>query len=534
MNKWKKLVAKGITVLMCTMMSMPVLAAGEWKNPVFHGEHEESEYAMVEMGVYPQKELTGSALTADVMNASYDSKGNASVNGVKIKRLSKEEVTEEIGYVFSEDWKDSQYKYFKYEPIQWRVLNYDGKELLLLSEKILDYQSYNNKQLASWDDSALKKWLNTDFVNQAFEQKEQSKLVGNTDEKVSLLTVNDVVKTEYGFPESKTVSAPSRKATATGYAAKRGIYIETETFGRKNSAWYLKDFISEGAIFYANSVDPFGQIEESKWPWSNNPFNAAGVRPVIRVAVDIPMTNSIYLSSRFMNMQATQKQKIKLVSPVVGDCIIKAESSKTTVASVTNSGTVTALRRGIADITVLTKSGRTLECMVQVSYPKTDLNVDEAVIQVGQKTTAIKLSKKLSTDSVKKWTSSNKKVATVDKNGKITGKKKGKTYITVTMKSGAKAICYLTVQKGSVKTTKLQVNKTKLTLVLSGNPKTFQIKTTKTPVTTQDKVTYKTSNKKVAVVNSKGKITAKKAGKTTITIKCGKKSKKITVTVKKK
>ena len=48
------------------------------------------------------------------------------------------------------------------------------------------------------------------------------------------------------------------------------------------------------------------------------------------------------------------------------------------------------------------------------------------------------------------------------------------------------------------------------------------------------KVTYKSSNTKVATVSSKGKITAKKAGKATITVKAGNKVKKITVTVKKK
>ena len=57
------------------------------------------------------------------------------------------------------------------------------------------------------------------------------------------------------------------------------------------------------------------------------------------------------------------------------------------------------------------------------------------------------------------------------------------------------------------------------------------IKVTKTQVT--GKVTFKSSNKKVATVNSKGVITGKKAGKTVITMKVGKYTKKLTVTVKK-
>jgi len=57
------------------------------------------------------------------------------------------------------------------------------------------------------------------------------------------------------------------------------------------------------------------------------------------------------------------------------------------------------------------------------------------------------------------------------------------------------------------------------------------IKVTKTKVT--GKVTFKSSNKKVATVNSKGVITGKKAGKAVITVKVGKYTKKLTVKVKK-
>ena len=53
------------------------------------------------------------------------------------------------------------------------------------------------------------------------------------------------------------------------------------------------------------------------------------------------------------------------------------------------------------------------------------------------------------------------------------------------------------------------------------------------PITTKDKASYKTVNKKIAAVAKNGKITAKKAGKTTITVKVGKKTKKVKVTVTK-
>ena len=52
------------------------------------------------------------------------------------------------------------------------------------------------------------------------------------------------------------------------------------------------------------------------------------------------------------------------------------------------------------------------------------------------------------------------------------------------------------------------------------------------PVTTGDKVTFKSSKKKIASVGKKtGLVTAKKAGKAKITVKAGKKKKVITITV---
>ena len=47
-----------------------------------------------------------------------------------------------------------------------------------------------------------------------------------------------------------------------------------------------------------------------------------------------------------------------------------------------------------------------------------------------------------------------------------------------------------------------------------------------------EKVTYKTSNKKIATVTSKGKVKGVRKGTAKITIKCGKKSKTIKITVK--
>ena len=129
---------------------------------------------------------------------------------------------------------------------------------------------------------------------------------------------------------------------------------------------------------------------------------------------------------------------------------------------------------------------------------------------------------------IKSVRTTNKKIVKVDKKGKITGKKAGKATVTITYTNGSRRIFRVKVQKGIVKTTAVSVNKRNIILAKKG--KSFQLKVTLTPVTSQQKVTYKSSNSKVAAVNSKGKIVAKKKGTATITVKSG--NKKITCKVK--
>lgn len=129
---------------------------------------------------------------------------------------------------------------------------------------------------------------------------------------------------------------------------------------------------------------------------------------------------------------------------------------------------------------------------------------------------------------IKSVRTTNKKIVKVDKKGKITGKKAGKATVTITYTNGSRRIFRVKVQKGIVKTTSVSVNKRNIILARKG--KSFQLKVTLTPVTSQQKVTYKSSNSKVAAVNLKGKIVAKKKGTATITVKSG--NKKITCKVK--
>lgn len=132
-------------------------------------------------------------------------------------------------------------------------------------------------------------------------------------------------------------------------------------------------------------------------------------------------------------------------------------------------------------------------------------------------------------DYVISWATSNKKIATITGTGKVTGKKKGKATITATLASGLKISTTVKVQKGTVKTKSIVVNGKNVTL---NAKQRYQILAVIAPLTSQQKLTYSTSNKKIVKVDKKGRITAVKKGKATITVKSGSKKVKIKVTVK--
>ena len=140
-------------------------------------------------------------------------------------------------------------------------------------------------------------------------------------------------------------------------------------------------------------------------------------------------------------------------------------------------------------------------------------------------------------DRVVSWKTSNKKVVSV-KNGRIKGLKAGKSAtITVKLASGKKARFKVKVQKAAVATKSIKVTNTatgknqgkKATLKRG---QSLKLKAALTPVTSLQKVTWSSSNKKIVTVSKSGVIKAKKKGKATITVKSGNKKYNIKITVK--
>ena len=191
------------------------------------------------------------------------------------------------------------------------------------------------------------------------------------------------------------------------------------------------------------------------------------------------------------------------------------KSSNTSVATVVD-GEVTALKAGVATITVTTEDGgKTATCNVTVKakVASVSLNKSEASLYEGETVSLIAtITPSNATNKNVIWSSSDTSVATV-LNGKVTALKAGTTSITVTTEDGGKtATCNVTVK---AKVVGVSLNRTAVTLY---EGESFTLIATITPENATNKnVIWSSSNTSVATV-ANGEITALEVGSATITV----------------
>lgn len=200
-------------------------------------------------------------------------------------------------------------------------------------------------------------------------------------------------------------------------------------------------------------------------------------------------------------------------------------TSNDKVATVAN-GVVTAVGQGTAVITATSDDNAAATATYNVTVtdpatggpatkvPATSVSIKKpssTTLNKGKTLTLVAIMAPSNTTDTLTWKTSNPKVATVTA-GKVKAVNKGTATITVTTTSGKKASIKVTVK---IPAKKVKLSKKKATLKVS---KTLKLKATMTPANSTDKLTWKTSNKKVATVKN-GKVKAKKKGKVTITVK---------------
>ena len=237
----------------------------------------------------------------------------------------------------------------------------------------------------------------------------------------------------------------------------------------------------------------------------------------LREAIDSLVKAEFKLNKTSETLYSGASVTLSATTNLTGDITWKSSDAK--VATVDAKGNVKAVNAGTATITAtLGKVSATFT--VTVKNPSITAKAGSSVIYTKSKTTTkINVVKDGVTGNAT-FRSSNKKVATVSANGTVKAKKAGKVNITVQV-GNHKQVVKITVKKPTMKLAKSSAKLKK------GKKVTIKVKAA--PVS---KVTFKSSNKKVATVSSKGVVKAKKKGTATITVKCNGITKKFKVTVK--
>lgn len=248
--------------------------------------------------------------------------------------------------------------------------------------------------------------------------------------------------------------------------------------------------------------------------WTDN-----GKYDMCRVIVYENKPTSIDLPSTLSLEVGKSKTLTPTVVPSDATYTLSWSSSNTSVATVSQSGVVTAKATGATIITVRTDNGKSDDCLVTVtqsavsptSVSVTPTSLSLEVNQTANLTATVYPSN--ATTSLT-WSSSNTNVSKVS-NGIVTAVGAGSCVITVKTSNGKSATCNVTVAEPVVNPTSVYVSPSSLSLEVN---ETAYLTATVYPSNATTSLTWSTSNSSVAKV-SNGKVTAVGAGTCKITVK---------------
>ena len=161
------------------------------------------------------------------------------------------------------------------EPIEWRVLEVSKNKALLITKDAIDCKPYNNERRdITWENCTLRRWLNYEFIYQAFSKEEQNEIIltnisnpknpkwrrtnggNNTKDKIFLLSIDEA---------EKYFKYEDRVCKVTSYAKQQGACTRIHSRYLGNCYWWLRSpgiclfecdaacVLCDGCIYYDGS-----------------------------------------------------------------------------------------------------------------------------------------------------------------------------------------------------------------------------------------------------------------------------------------
>ena len=271
----------------------------------------ENGITYINYGKYPQT-VVWNANLINALNTltQTNSEGYYEYNGNEYAKVTATPFNSVYQFTTGTKIVSGQTYYFKVEPIKWRVISNNDGTLQLLSEYIIDRQAYhpntNTRTIDgqtiysnNYQHSKIRTWLNSTFYNKAFGTLDQNAILttlvnnsaattnsssnpyasANTNDKIYLLSYQDVSNTSYGFVTS-TGSTTTGEAQTTDYARAIGAWMSTSSSTYGNAYWWLR---SPG-IHNASSASNAFYVDYRGYRSSNIVSRTyLGVRPALQI-----------------------------------------------------------------------------------------------------------------------------------------------------------------------------------------------------------------------------------------------------------
>ncbi|KAB1435906.1 Ig-like domain-containing protein [Candidatus Galacturonibacter soehngenii] len=252
---------------------------------------------------------------------------------------------------------------------------------------------------------------------------------------------------------------------------------------------------------------------------------------------DIKVTE-IDLGDYQTEMKVGEKQLLS-ITPLPSDATnqtLTFQSSDETVATINGMGRINAISEGSTTITVKCgdiENGFSLSVISgEVAVTDIEIGYYDLEMEIGKTQTLLTTVLPTSaTNQTVTYSSSDTSIATILSTGEIKALAKGVVTITASAGNISKDIKLTVKEEAKVKAKQIDLGDYQDTMAIG--EKQLLSATVLPTDTTEQTLSYKSSNEEVATVNELGRITAIAVGKTKITISCGEVSNSFSLTVKK-